>query len=87
MERAARIVTQPPGGFYAVVPGDVITRDLAGAKMKLRVTDVDDRYIYCGPVDHGWKFCRRTGAEVDEACGWDENGTGSYIESVEERGV
>jgi hypothetical protein len=57
--------------------GDVVVRMLGGAiPMSLKVTEVDDRFIHCGP----WKFDKATGAEVDEELGWGNDGTGSYIE-------
>jgi hypothetical protein len=63
--------------FEGVRPGDVVTRMLAGeVPMHLRVTAVDDSFIYCG----GWKFRKENGAEVDEQLGWDGvSTTGSYL--------
>lgn len=56
--------------------GDPVVRLLAGTiPMKLKVTDIDDRFIHCGD----WKFDRATGAEVDEDLGWGPNGTGSFL--------
>jgi len=54
---------------------DMITRNLCGIEMQLKVTWVDDKYIYCGP----WKFDKVTGAEVDEELGWGNKGTGSFL--------
>jgi len=52
-------------------PGDIVTRLLAGTiPMDLRVTAVDARFIYCGPVGSGWKFDRSSGAE------WTRNSAG-----------
>lgn len=64
--------------------GDIVTRLLGGIPMKLKVTEVDDKFIYCGPKDVGWKFDRNTGAEVDEELGWGNEGTGSYLVEEEE---
>jgi len=66
-------------------PGDIVTRLLAGTiPMDLRVTAVDARFIYCGPVGSGWKFDRSSGAEVDEELGWGPQfgTTGSYLSAV-----
>ncbi len=47
--------------------GDTVKRVLGGTvPMQLRVTEVAEDIIYCGPRGVGWKFCRRTGAEIDE---------------------
>jgi len=45
--------------------------------MKLRVTRVTDKRIICG----SWKFCKRTGAEIDEDLDWGPPplATGSYL--------
>lgn len=55
--------------------------------MRLRVTDIDDKFIYCGPDGIGWKFRKDNGAEVDEEFEWGIGDkivmTGSYI--LEER--
>lgn len=57
--------------------GDTVYRYLAGRiEMPLIVSDVTDSIIDCG-----WKFCRFTGAEIDEELGWGPPPlkTGSYI--------
>lgn len=59
-------------------PGDTVTRILVGMPMELKVTEVTDELIICGP----WKFSRRTGAEIDEDLGWNEQTTGSYLLEV-----
>ena len=64
--------------------GDFVTRLLAGElPQDLLVTAVDDKFIHCGP----WKFCRETGAEVDEDLDWGPPPlmTGSYLKEVVER--
>jgi hypothetical protein len=55
--------------FRYVLAGDTVTRILSGAPMQLKVTEVDERFIYCGPSGIGWKFDRATGIEVDEEIG------------------
>jgi hypothetical protein len=77
----ARSEGSQPSPFEQVKPGDTVVRMLAGAPMQLAVTEVDDRFIYCGPDAVGWKFDRQTGMEVDEELGWGpEFGiTGSYL--------
>lgn len=68
--------------FDNVKIGSVVTRLLAGdVPMQLKVTFVDDSYIYCG----GWKFLKSNGAEVDEQLGWDGvNITGSVLTGISE---
>lgn len=68
--------------FSDLKVGDKVTRLLAGSiSMRLLVTEVEDKYIHCGP----WKFNRITGLEVDEDLGWDgETHTGSYLRRIEE---
>lgn len=57
-------------------PGDTVQRMIAGVlAMELRVTEVTDTQIICGP----WTFSRRNGAEIDEDLDWNEQQTGSYI--------
>lgn len=58
--------------------GDIVTRNVCGMKMPLRVTDITDTKIVCGP----WEFCRATGAEIDEDLNWGPLGSGSYIEEI-----
>ena len=55
--------------------GDIVTRILAGMPMQLHVSAVADDIIACGP----WEFSRKSGAEIDELCGWDEHRSGSYL--------
>jgi len=59
-----------------VKPGDIVTRNLCGAKMRLKITDITGDVISCGP----WTFSKTTGAEIDEELGWDgKTMSGSYI--------
>jgi hypothetical protein len=65
-----------------IAVGDTVTRMLAGTiPMDLRVSAVDEHFIYCGPVGTGWKFDRLTGYEVDEELGWGPQfgASGSYL--------
>jgi hypothetical protein len=57
--------------------GDTVIRMLGDVPMKLRVTEITEERIICGP----WQFDRQTGAEVDEDLGWGPPPlyTGSYI--------
>lgn len=57
--------------------GEFVVRNLAGAEMRLRVTNVTADRICCG----GWEFDRETGAEVDDFLSWGPPPlmTGSYI--------
>lgn len=68
--------------FDHIKAGDKVTRMLGGKiPMEMRVTEVDDAFIYIGPRPDGWKFRRDNGAEVDEVLGWDGiHITGSYLE-------
>jgi hypothetical protein len=66
--------------------GDIVNRLLAGSvDMPVKVTDVDDRFIYCCPPgmnwtgDDRWKFLRSNGGEVDKDLGWDGIRTGSRL--------
>lgn len=65
--------------------GDFAIRNMAGIKMKLRVTEITDKLILCGEADAGWAFDRATGAEIDEELGWGPypKMTGSFIEGFE----
>lgn len=65
--------------FEYVKEGDTVHRLLAETvHMRLKVTKVDEKLIYCGtsesPVTldptQGWTFDRKTGVEVDEELGW-----------------
>ncbi len=60
--------------------GDTVTRNLAGAEMRLKVSDVTEDLIICGP----WSFCKKTGAEVDEDLDWGPppKRTGSFIKGL-----
>ena len=71
--------------FKEVKVGDTVKRILGGTVVMLvRVTEVDDTYIYCSPPEHnwakedGWKFLRENGVEVDEDLGWGKQEDGSY---------
>ena len=58
--------------------GDEVTRNMAGIKIKFKITELTSERIICGP----WEFDRRTGAEIDDDLGWGPypKMTGSYIE-------
>ena len=61
--------------------GDYVRRMLAGViPMDLKVTETDDKIIYCGK-ESGWWFDRATGMEIDDDLGWGPKYgiTGSYI--------
>jgi len=60
--------------------GDFVIRNMAGIIMKLKVSEITNDLIKCGP----WEFDRQTGAEIDEDLGWDNNRTGSFITVTEE---
>jgi hypothetical protein len=67
--------------------GDTITRWLAGTiPMELRVTEITDTEILCGPRGVGYMFDKATGAEIDEELGWGPlpKMTGSYIKVTNE---
>ena len=66
--------------FKNVKVGDIVTRNLCGILMEMRVTKVDDKLITAGM---GWTFDRETGAEIDDDCGWTNEHTGSYLVKVE----
>jgi len=62
--------------------GDEVTRMLSGyIPMQLKVTEITETEILCGPRDVGWRFDRKTGAEIDEDLGWGPPPkiTGSFI--------
>ncbi len=67
--------------FEHVKEGDVVNRILAGlVPMQLKVTEVRDGLIFCGPEGVGWKFRADNGNEVDEDLDWDGIlRTGSYL--------
>lgn len=79
--RVALEASRADPSFRDIRPGDSVTRVLGGAPMRLVATEVDERFIYCGPPGVGWKFDRDTGVEVDEDLGWGpaEGFTGSYL--------
>ena len=57
---------------------DMVTRMLAGTiPMELKVTEVTDTKIICGP----WEFDKATGAEIDDYLNWGPSPkfTGSYL--------
>jgi hypothetical protein len=67
--------------------GDMVTRWLAGTiPMELRITEITDTEILCGPRDVGWMFDKATGAEIDEELGWGPppKMTGSFIKVANE---
>jgi hypothetical protein len=70
--RKHRNLLLPEGwpSFLDINPGDKVTRIIGGYAMQLRVSAVDERFIYCGDPRAGWKFARDTGIEVDEELGW-----------------
>jgi len=56
--------------------GDKVQRIMGGSiMMHLKVTEVTEKRIICGP----WEFSRENGMEIDEDLGWNENGSGSYL--------
>lgn len=65
--------------FKHIKVGDVITRNMAGIEMKMKVSSVDDKLITAGM---GWQFDRETGWEVDLDLGWgpEYGRTGSYLQ-------
>lgn len=72
--------------FGDVKVGDTVKRMLAGeVPIELKVTAVDDTYIYCCPPglewakEDGWKFLRLNGVEVDEELGWGRIEDGAYV--------
>jgi hypothetical protein len=60
--------------------GDTVHRMLGcELDMPLRVTDITEEHVVCGP----WKFRRDTGGEVDEDLDWDGiRRTGSYLQEL-----
>jgi hypothetical protein len=49
-----------------MIAGQVVTRMLGGyIPMELKVTEVTDAEIICGP----WRFDKETGVEIDEDIG------------------
>lgn len=56
--------------------GDRVMRLLGGeVEMALTITEIDARFIHCGP----WKFDKRNGIEVDEELGWGEQADGTFM--------
>lgn len=58
--------TASAGNFFDVKVGDTITRLFYGTKMKLTVSQVDERIIH---TTGGWMFDRSTGFEHDPDIG------------------
>jgi hypothetical protein len=73
-EKGQRYTTR---SYRAVAVGDTVVRLLGGAPMRLRVSEIDERFIHCGP----WKFDRDNGIEVDEDLGWglEFGAAGTYL--------
>jgi hypothetical protein len=68
--------------FQDVKVGDTVNRKMGGVVvMPLKVTAVDEKFVYCGP----WQFERDTGYEYDPGMGWGSKFgvTGSFIEKAE----
>ena len=59
-----------------IVKGDVVRRNMCGVVMDLQVSDVLNGLITCAG---GWTFDAKTGNEIDEDLGWNNQRTGSYI--------
>jgi hypothetical protein len=71
-----------PNWLHALKAGETVTRLLGGSiPMRLVVTEIDERFIYCGRPGAGWMFDRDTGIEVDEELGWGPQFgiTGSFL--------
>ena len=65
--------------IQSIKTGDVIERMLSFTiPMYLIVTEVNDKFIYCGTEEEEWKFERERGIEVDD----DIPITVSYIAKV-----
>ncbi len=65
--------------FKHVVPGQRVTRMLAGvSKMVLTVESIDYEKNLIRTAG-GWDFCRSCGAEIDADLGWGHTGTGSFL--------
>ena len=56
-------------------PGDIVQRNLSGVIMDLKISELTDTHIICGP----WTFDRENGVEIDEELGWNRHATGSYL--------
>ena len=66
----------PESPFRNLKVGDTVTRMLAGTvPMELKITEITDELIACGP----WTFDKNTGAEVDLELGWGNIITGSFL--------
>jgi hypothetical protein len=63
--------------FRRAVVGDMVMRLLAGVPCPLKVTEITDTLIRCGP----WEFDRATGAEIDDLLNWGAppEMTGSFL--------
>jgi hypothetical protein len=64
--------------------GSRVTRMLCGSiPQVLLVTEMTEDVIYCG----SWKFCAKTGDEIDEGLGWGPPplGTGSFLKELQEQ--
>lgn len=59
----------------SLVVGDTVTRNMCGVKMPLKISEITDELIICGP----WSFSKKTGAEIDEELGWNETRSGGSI--------
>jgi nitrite reductase/ring-hydroxylating ferredoxin subunit len=55
--------------------GDVVTRNICGHLMRIKITEITKDRVICGP----WEFDLRTGMEVDEALGWTARSSGSFL--------
>lgn len=60
--------------------GDYVERDMCGVKMELKVTEVTDSRIICGP----WEFDKLSGQEIDDELGWGPGTgrSGSFIKEI-----
>ena len=68
-----------------LAPGDSVLRMIGGVvPMTLTVTEVTPTEIRVGDRAVQWRFCKKTGAEIDDTLGWGPRyrRTGSYISSV-----
>ena len=60
--------------------GDQVTRMLSGIiPMELKVTEITEEFVHCGP----YKFSKKTGLEIDEELGWTEYKSGSHLKVPE----
>jgi len=65
--------------------GDVVVRNLCGAKHELKITKITEDVVHCGP----WRFCRTSGMEIDDDCRWgpEFGRTGSVLEQEKAKGT